>query len=603
MRTKYVTRRQNVLVRGAGGRMLLVLAVVTAAVAAFASVDGVLEHREAASSARAARDYAGIAYAAGRQQRLVAAPGNLSRKGRIQQDARLTEHVGDLLADLASRTQGEEAAKVAALATSYGTAAKASALALRQAPSAARGKTANRAVTGFDTVKAQATRSLRDRQTAVLLSPPATAVDLAKAVAPLLTAAGALFVLCLVPVRRRRERMSVDGDRVKLEEAARTDNLTGLGNHRAFHHDLGAEIHRRAATGSVFALMALDLDGLKQINDTQGHQAGDRYIERICDVLRKTTAGQGTVYRVGGDEFMVLLPGMRNWDALALAQKIDQATRAAVKQRALSIGLTESIGPVARHLLIHQADLALYEAKRTKLTAVTYHAGLTSALEAAAEGPSQHQKALAAALARAVDAKDIGTRSHSETVAELCVGMGQRLGIEGDGLERLRLAGLLHDVGKIGVSDMILQKPSALATNEQDEMREHVSIGHGILISAELPIEAEWVLHHHERVDGAGYPTRLRGDDIPLQSRIIAVADAFEAMTGTRPYRSSITTAEALSELSKHIGSQFDGRCVHALVEVVDQEAATTAAAALTVHRARVDAAPGAVSAPGLATT
>jgi HD-GYP domain-containing protein (c-di-GMP phosphodiesterase class II) len=267
------------------------------------------------------------------------------------------------------------------------------------------------------------------------------------------------------------------------------------------------------------------------------------------------------------------------------------------------MGLTESIGPVARHLLIHQADLALYEAKRTKLTAVTYHAGLTSALEAAAEGPSHHQKALAAALARAVDAKDIGTRSHSETVAELCVGIGQRLGIDGDGLDRLRLAGLLHDVGKIGVSDMILQKPDALLVNEQDEMREHVSIGHGILIAAELPVEAEWVLHHHERVDGAGYPTALRGDDIPLESRIIAVADAFEAMTGSRPYRSKITTAEALVELSQHIGSQFDGRCVHALVEVVDQEAATVAARALDLSRRLPGSSPAAPAVRGLATT
>jgi HD-GYP domain-containing protein (c-di-GMP phosphodiesterase class II) len=133
-------------------------------------------------------------------------------------------------------------------------------------------------------------------------------------------------------------------------------------------------------------------------------------------------------------------------------------------------------------------------------------------------------------------------------------------------------------------------------------MREHVSIGHGILISAELPVEAEWVLHHHERVDGAGYPTRLRGDDIPLQSRIIAVADAFEAMTGVRPYRASVTTAQALAELAKHIGTQFDGRCVHALVEVVDQQAAA-AAVALVVPRTRHDVAPAAAAAHGLATT
>jgi len=588
---------------GLGRRALVLAAAATAAVAAFASADAVLTQREQASSARAARDYAGIAFVAGRQRRLVVAPGQLSRKERISRNAQLTEHGGDLLADLRTRVSDHEARTLAKLATTYETAAEASALALRQARGGARVKSAEQAVAGFETAKAQATTALAVREAAVLRSPPASAANLAKAVAPVLTATGALLVLLLVPLRRRREQVDVDGDRAKLEVAARTDNLTGLGNHRAFHHDLGAEIHRRAATGSVFALMAIDLDGLKQINDTQGHQAGDRYIERICDVLRRTTDAHGKVYRVGGDEFMVLLPGMRNWDALALAHKVDEATRAAVKQRALSIGLTESIGPVARHLLIHQADLALYEAKRTKLIAVTYHAGLTSALEAAAEGPSHHQKALAAALARAVDAKDVGTRSHSETVAALCVGMGQRLGIDGDGLERLRLAGLLHDVGKIGVSDMILQKPAALALNEQHEMREHVSIGHGILNAAELPIEAEWVLHHHERVDGAGYPTRLRGDDIPLQSRIIAVADAFEAMTGNRPYRSSVPTAEALSELAKHIGSQFDGRCVHALVEVVDQEAAAASAAALTVPRPRLDAAAASATAPGLAAT
>ena len=596
-------RRGRKPLTGLGRRVLVLAAVATAALAAFASADAVLTQREQASSARAARDYAGVAFVAGRQRRLTVAPGRLARKERIARNAQLTAQAGDLLADLRTRVGGEEARTLAKLTTTYETAAKASSLALRQARGGARVKSAEQAVAGFETVKAQATKALAVREAAVLRSPPASATELAKAVAPLVTAAGALFLLFLTPLRRRRERVSVDGDRVKLETAARTDSLTGLGNHRAFHHDLGAEIHRRAATGSVFALMAIDLDGLKQINDTRGHQAGDRYIERVCEALRRTTEGHGTVYRVGGDEFMVLLPGMRNWDALALAHKIDEATRAAVKQRALSIGLTESIGPVARHLLIHQADLALYEAKRTKLIAVTYHAGLTSALEAAAEGPSHHQKALAAALARAVDAKDVGTRSHSETVAALCVGMGQRLGIEGDGLERLRLAGLLHDVGKIGVSDMILQKPAALLVKEQHEMREHVSVGHGILIAAELPIEAEWVLHHHERVDGAGYPTRLRGDDIPLQSRIIAVADAFEAMTGNRPYRSSITTAEALSELAKHIGSQFDGRCVHALVEVVDEEAATASAAALTLPRARHDAAPAAAASRGLATT
>ena len=182
----------------------------------------------------------------------------------------------------------------------------------------------------------------------------------------------------------------------------------------------------------------------------------------------------------------------------------------------MSIGLTESLGTESRHLLVHQADVALYEAKRTKLSAVAFHAGLAppAAETEFANGPSHDQRALAAALARAVDAKDSGTRSHSETVAQLCVAIGERLGVAPANLERLRMAGLLHDVGKIGVADAILQKPSALGRDEWKAMVEHVNIGHAILISAELPIEAGWVLHHHERYDGSGYPERLaRGRD------------------------------------------------------------------------------------------
>ena len=220
--------------------------------------------------------------------------------------------------------------------------------------------------------------------------------------------------------------------------------------------------------------------------------------------------------------------------------------------------------------MIHQADVALYEAKRTRLTALTYHPGLTGSSEVETATPSHHQRTLAAALARAVDAKDAGTRSHSETVAEIAVAIGKVLRIDGEGLERLRLAGLLHDVGKIGVSDAILHKPAALRLEEEDEMKEHVSIGHGILLSAELSTEAVWVLHHHERVDGTGYPNGLKSDQIPLESRIIAVADAFEAMTGTRPYRESLSVAGALEELRANTDCQFDGRCVTALTEVLE---------------------------------
>ena len=563
-------------------RAALALALATAALAVYAATTGVQTRRDAAETAQEARDYAGIAFLAGRQRRALVAAGT-TRATKTRQGVALTRSMNRLLTGVAARSDRSESLNVSSLARQHRVAAEAAASALAKPGNKARTHSARQAAAGFAAIERRATQALRERQNAVLQRSSTSTLGTASAIATALIAVVVLLLICLVPLRRGGQRTARrEDDLIRLEAAAKTDSLTGLGNHRSFHHDLSLEVQRRATTGSSFTLMAIDLDGLKQINDTHGHQAGDRYIERVTEAIRRTTGDEGTVYRVGGDEFMVLLPGRRNWDGLALAHRIDQATRAAVDRRALSIGLTESSGTEARHLIVHQADVALYEAKRTQLTAVTYHPGLTSSPGATVvDTPSHHHKALAAALARAVDAKDVGTRSHSETVGELCVGIGRRLGIEGDGLERLRLAGLLHDVGKIGVSDAILQKPTALETDERDEMRQHVTIGHGILISAEMAVEAEWVLHHHEHCDGTGYPAGLRASAIPLQSRIIAVADAFEAMTATRPYSAAISTAEALEELTAHTGTQFDGRCVHALVEVVDRAAATTASAAV----------------------
>lgn len=207
------------------------------------------------------------------------------------------------------------------------------------------------------------------------------------------------------------------------------------------------------------------------------------------------------------------------------------------------------------------------------MNAVVFNAGLATSKKTPdqAQSPSQEQRALAAALARAVDAKDVGTQSHSETVAQLSVGIAERLGVTGEHLERIRIAGLLHDVGKIGVADAILQKPGRLNSDERLAMDDHVEVGHAIMMAAELPTEAEWILHHHERYDGTGYPARKRAAEIPLESRIIAVADAYEAMTSDRPYQASIASQHALQELSSHAGSQFDGRCVNALIEVVSE--------------------------------
>ena len=368
------------------------------------------------------------------------------------------------------------------------------------------------------------------------------------------------------PKTRRRD----DVELARLVTEARTDSLTGLANRRAFHDDLAKEIDRRNSTGSVFSLMAIDLDGLKAVNDTFGHPAGDAEIIRVGRALRAEVGAAGSVYRTGGDEFMILLPNSRNWHAINLAHRIHDATVSATGTRALSIGVTETRATEHRLVLVRQADLALYEAKQAKLAVVSYQPGLEPAeTQAASEGLPGHLKALATALARTVDARDLSTSNHSEMVAELAAGIAVHHGIEGHRLERLRVAALLHDVGKIGVPDAILHKPTALELGEQQQMREHVSVGRDILVAAGFAQEATWVLHHHEHYDGTGYPQGLAGEAIPLESRIIAVADAFEAMTGARPYREALTNDQALVELTALAGTQFDRSCVHAVAQVV----------------------------------
>ena len=435
---------------------------------------------------------------------------------------------------------------------------------------------ARRAKIALAGVTATATRALSVEGAAALSERPrqGVLVDIEIGAAALAAIEGPLLLFWVVRRHRRRVERTHQRRVDQLAAQARTDTLTRLGNRRAFEDDLGLTIASRADTAQPFTLLAVDLDGLKTINDRNGHPAGDEQIRKVGDCLREVVGGDGGVYRTGGDEFMIILPGRRAWHGLNLAARIDQVTRARIGARAVSIGLTESIETEGRHLLMNQADIALYEAKRTRLSAVAYHPGLSPAADGKRDDlPSHEQRALAAALARAVDAKDVGTRSHSETVAQLCVAIGERLQIDPTGLERVRLAGLLHDVGKIGVADAILQKPGSLAPDELSAMTEHVEIGHAILLAAELPIEAHWVLHHHERIDGRGYPSGLGSTSIPVESRIIAVADAFEAMTGTRPYREAVSVEEAIIELQANAGTQFDSRCVDALVEVVNEAA------------------------------
>ncbi|HVI38464.1 MAG TPA: diguanylate cyclase, partial [Gaiellales bacterium] len=331
------------------------------------------------------------------------------------------------------------------------------------------------------------------------------------------------------------------------------------------------DLDHAVETGAELSLALLDLDGLKQTNDAHGHQVGDECIRSVGAALREAGPGS-SAYRIGGDEFALIVHDRRAVDTLYLVQHLQTHMTATSGTRPVSAssGVAESCPTLGRDGLIRRADLALIQAKRSHRRCLLYNEALEPTLSTPDQVAEQrHTDALATALARAVDAKDSYTHSHCETVSELCGLIAQELGMGARHIGRLRLAGLLHDVGKIGITDTILQKPGPLTGDEFAIMKTHTRLGHAIVSAAERPIEAEWVLHHHERVDGGGYPDGLAGEQIPLESRIILVADAFEAITADRPYRTHRSADAAMVELERNAGTQFDADCVAALGRVV----------------------------------
>ena len=362
-----------------------------------------------------------------------------------------------------------------------------------------------------------------------------------------LLAAYALFVLL-----RRRQRREV----AALAEAALTDGLTGLRNLRALHADLDGQ-----EPGSV---AVVDRDDLKVVNDREGHAAGDRNLcERAAALGRIANA---TAYRIGGDEFVVVAPRSTAWELLARVQ----TALSGLQHARASAGLAEHEPGLSPDALVRRADLALLEAKRGGRTTQVWVAGLDAAAER--EGDRRRDRAMAAALAKAVDARDHQTRSHCETVAALCERMARALGLDEERVAQMRLAGMLHDVGKIGIPDAILLKPGPLEPEEFALMQSHSALGEEIVRAAGFRREATWIRHHHERVGGGGYPDGLAGEEIPLEARILHVADAYEAMTAGRRYQAARTPQGAIGELLANVGTQFDFACVQALCAVVDAQ-------------------------------
>lgn len=335
---------------------------------------------------------------------------------------------------------------------------------------------------------------------------------------------------------------------------ALNDALTGLGNRRALMADLEATFVQQTATpGQRAVLTLLDLDGFKEYNDSFGHPAGDELLARLGDRLRITIGSLGTAYRMGGDEFCVLA----NLDGDD-GEVISLLAAAALSDDGQGFDIRCSYGNAvlpaeasAPEEALSVADLRMYAQK-------------TSGRKSAGRQSTD-------VLLRVLGERSTDLEEHTSDVARLAQKTARRLGLFTEDLRRITLAGELHDIGKTAIPDAILNKPGPLDDDEWAFMRRHTLIGERIVSAApSLAPAGELVRSSHERYDGAGYPDALRGDEIPLGSRIIAVCDAFSAMVSDRPYRPGIPVTQAIAELRHCSGTQFHAEIVDAFCAMLE---------------------------------
>ncbi len=332
------------------------------------------------------------------------------------------------------------------------------------------------------------------------------------------------------------------------------DFLTKIPNRRYYHEKLESLDKERYYP---LAVVIFDFNGLKVINDAFGHDAGNEALIKVANTIKNAIGDADVCARIGGDEFALLLPKTN----LVATEKILQHIKQKIKKQSVQgINYSLAVGyefkqdlhyPISE--VMNAAENMMYKNK-------------------VLEGSSMRNRAIMSILKTLTD-KYEEEKIHSKRVSEYCRAIGQGLDIKGEALKELELAGMLHDIGKISIPDEILKKPGSLNQAEWAEMKNHTLNGYQILRAADQYSDlAEYAMTHHERIDGQGYPNGIKGKKIPLYSRIIAVADAYEAMTSDRPYRKAISHEEAIAELNRYRNTQFDGKIVDVFIEKVLKE-------------------------------
>lgn len=412
------------------------------------------------------------------------------------------------------------------------------------------------------------------------VAPSTLAIVLSPAQAIVLVLAALLLIAAFVGFRRARtesagQLQAEQQARAEAEQRARVDALTGAFNRRHAMETIEHELARSGRDGTGVGLMMFDIDKFKRINDEHGHAGGDAVLVEVARRLRAGVREWDVVARMGGEEFCVIAPATESEaEAADLAERLRRAVagRTIATPRGAEIPVTISAGVALLHdgdgsaeQAIECSDRALYAAKRRGRNRVCRFA-LLDQDDARAEQPEAIQ--IAEALAVASDLREGVSELHSREVAELAAAIARRIGLTEEDVLRARLGGLLHDVGKMAVADSILTKPGPLDESEWEAMRRHSIVGDELLRHfPELAGSCPAVRHHHERYDGSGYPDQLAGEQIPLEARIVAAADAYSAMTSIRPYQQARTLREAMDELRRGAGTHFDPAVVDTLID------------------------------------
>ena len=333
------------------------------------------------------------------------------------------------------------------------------------------------------------------------------------------------------------------------------DMLTNLYNRRYYEEAL-KELDK--SENPPLSIIFADINGIRLINDAFGYETGDWIITNTGKIIQGCCRKEDIVARIGGDDFAVLMPKAGMDESQDMLNKIKNACEdfnASIKDKAQTISLSMGFG--------------VKTSIETNITEAEKEADNFLAMRKLLDQKSHHNAVLSSIMVTMYE-RSFETEEHARRIADLCEKIGEKFQLPQSKLDELHLFAMLHDIGKIGVDDKILKKPGKLTKDEWPEMQKHSNIGYRIAIAAqEFSVVAYYILTHHEQWNGSGYPRGLKGEQIPLPSRILAVADAYDAMTENRVYRTAMTPEKAIEEIKKNSGTQFDPEVVKAFLEVI----------------------------------